>query len=174
MRNDITASPRAADPDGDDLDYHYEWAINGSAIFSDDAILPKEEFKRGDEITLRVTASDGTDESGTLESQPIRVVNVPPMITSTPKGFEDDGSFRYQVVASDPDGDPRLRYRLLEAPEGMAMDRLNGTITWTPAGVQAGNHPVVVEVDDMAGGTSKQSFEVRVAFEGGTPADQAN
>ena len=121
-----------------------------------------------------MTASDGTDESATLESQPIRVANVPPMITSTPGAFEDDGSFRYQVVASDPDGDPRLRYRLLEAPEGMAMDRLNGAITWTPARVQAGNHPVVVEVDDMAGGSSTQSFEVWVAVEGSVPADQAN
>jgi hypothetical protein len=33
---------------------------------------------------------------------------------------------------------------------------------------------VVVEVDDMAGGKATQSFEVSVAFENSTPANQAD
>jgi hypothetical protein len=54
----------------------------------------------------------------------------------------------------------------------MAVDVLFGMVTWTPADSQVGSHPVVIEVDDMAGGKATQSFEVRVAFDGGTPANQ--
>lgn len=171
--NDIVASPRATDPDGDELEYDFEWTINGESADSDEAILPKDEFERGDEIALSVTADDGSDESEPLESQAFQVLNAPPRITSSPGGFEDDGSFRYQVAVSDPDGDRRLRYRLLEAPEGMKMDLLKGLLSWTPDDSQTGRHPVVVEVDDTSGGKITQSFEVRVEFEGGTPADQA-
>jgi hypothetical protein len=100
------------------------------------------------------------------------VANASPVITSAPVGFGGDGAFRYQVAAEDPDGDRRLRYRLLDAPPGMAVDILFGMVTWTPADSQVGSHPVVIEVDDMAGGKATQSFEVRVAFDGGTPANQ--
>jgi hypothetical protein len=174
VNQDIAANPKARDPDGDDLQFRYAWTVNGDRVGGDDAVLPKEEFKRGDEIALRVVADDGSDESEPLQSDSFRVANAPPTIASVPGGFDGDGSFRYQVAASDPDGDRRLRYRLLEAPPGMAMDLLYGMLTWTPAESQAGSHPVVVEVDDMAGGKATQSFEVSVAFENSTPANQAD
>ena len=94
------------------------------------------------------------------------------MITSAPGGFGGDGAFRYQVAAEDPDGDRRMRYRLLEAPPGMSVDVLFGMVTWTPTESQAGSYPVVIEVDDMEGGKSTQGFEVHVAFDGGMPANQ--
>jgi hypothetical protein len=172
VNHDVVAAPRARDPEDDDLRYRYTWTVNGNPVGGDDAVLPKSEFKRGDEITLRVVAFDGTDESEPLQSDPFVVANASPVITSAPGGFGGDDAFRYQVAAEDPDGDRRLRYRLLEAPPGMAMDLLYGMLTWTPAESQAGSHPVVVEVDDMAGGKATQRFEVSVAFENSPPANQ--
>lgn len=174
VNHDVVASPRAIDPDGDALEFRYAWTINGEPGPGDEAVLPKEAFERGDRITLTVTADDGRDESEPLESQPFEVVNAAPAITSTPGGFGDDGAFRYQVAVSDPDGDRRLRYRLLEAPEGMTVDLLKGTVVWTPAESQTGSHPVVIEVDDMAGGRATQSFQVQVAFDGSPPANAAD
>ena len=55
----------------------------------------------------------------------------------------------------------------------MAIDLLKGMSSWTPADSQTRNHPVVIEVDDMAGGKVTQSFDVQVAFEGSAPANQA-
>ncbi len=172
VNHDIAANPKANDPDGDDLVFRYAWAVNGDRVGGDDAVLSKEKFKRGDSITLRVVAYDGRDESEPLQSDPFQVENARPAITSAPGSFDGDGTFRYQVAVSDPDGDRHLRYRLLEAPSGMAMDLLDGMITWTPADSQAGRHPVVIEVDDRAGGKATQSFDVSVAFDGGTPANQ--
>lgn len=171
--NDVVASPRASDPDGDELEYRYTWWINGDRVDNQGEILPKSEFKRGDRIEVAVSAYDGTTDSETLRSQPFDVGNAAPQITSSPGGFDEDGTFRYQLAAEDPDGDRRLRYRMLEGPDGMKMDLLSGLLAWTPTEAQAGNHKVVVEVDDMSGGKTTQSFEVRVAFEPvSTPANQ--
>jgi hypothetical protein len=172
--HDIVANPTATDPDGDDLEYIYEWTINGDAAYSEEAVLPRDEFKRGDQITISVRADDGSTESEPLESQPFEVVNALPAITSSPGAFDEAGSFRYQLAVTDPDGDRRLRYRLLEGPKGMAVDLLQGMVTWTPTDSQSGTHPVVLEVDDMAGGKVTQSFQVQVEIEGSAPANQAN
>jgi hypothetical protein len=172
--HDIVANPTATDPDGDDLEYLYEWTINGDAAYFEEAVLPRDEFKRGDEITISVRANDGSAESEPLESQPFEVVNALPGITSSPGWFDESGSFRYQLAVTDPDGDRRLRHRLLEGRKGMAVDLLKGMVSWTPTEDQAGAHPVVLEVDDMAGGKVTQSFQVEVGFEGSVPANQAD
>ena len=73
VNHDVVAAPRARDPEGDDLRYRYAWTVNGMPVGGDDAVLPASRFKRGDEITLRVVALDGTDESEPLQSDPFVV-----------------------------------------------------------------------------------------------------
>jgi len=167
--HDLQAVPRATDPDGDELDYAFTWRVNGRQVDGAQAVLPRSEFRRGDEITLAVLASDGSDESTPIESQPIAVGNAPPRIVSTPGDFEADGSFRYPVAVEDPDGDRRFRYRLVDAPDGMRVDFINGLVTWRPIAGDAGDHQVVLEVDDLSGGTTTQAFRVSVAFEADPP-----
>jgi hypothetical protein len=172
VNHDVVAAPRARDPEGDDLRYRYSWTVNGMPVGGDDEVLPASKFNRGDEITLRVVAFDGTDESEPLQSDVFVVANAPPVITSAPGAFTGDGTYRYQVAAEDPDGDQRMRYRLLESPPGMSVDVLFGMVTWSPADSQAGAHPVVIEVDDMEGGKTTQSFELRVSASHSVPANQ--
>jgi hypothetical protein len=96
-----------------------------------------------------------------------------PEIRSTPPDFREDGVFRYEVVAEDPDGDRRLRFTLLEGPDGMAIDTVLGSLIWRPANDQVGVHPVQIEVRDSAGLTTTQAFDVTVRRDEGTPPADA-
>ena len=169
VEHDVMAVPRAMDPDGDTLEYEFTWWVNGRRVDDAGAVLSRSEFTRGDEISLTVLASDGSDESTPIESQPIEVHNAPPKIVSTPGDFEDDGSFLYPVAVNDPDGDRHFRFRLIAAPAGMRVDFMNGLVTWQPVEDDAGDHPVVLEVDALAGGKTTQAFRVSVAFEASQP-----
>ena len=87
--------------------------------------------------------------------------NLPPQISSTPPANAVPGlEWRYDVVASDPDGDA-VTYRLVTAPAGLAMDPL-GRLVWTPTAGQTGSHPVIVEVSDAYALTVTQAFGVSV------------
>lgn len=167
--HDVMAVPRGMDPDGDALEYEFTWRVNGRRVEDAGAVLSTREFRRGDAISLTVVASDGSDESTPIESQPIEVRNASPKIVSTPGDFEADGRFLYPVAVDDPDGDRRFRFRLIDAPDGMRVDFVSGLVTWQPGEEDAGTHPVVVEVDDLAGGKTTQAFRVSVAFESGQP-----
>ena len=172
--HDISASPRAMDPDGDELQYYYRWDVNGRTVETASALLEASRFKRGDQIVLTVTASDGQDESDPLTSAPIAVVNSPPRITSQPGAFDDEGVFRYALEVEDPDGDQGFRYRLLEGPSGLELDVVDGTVTWIPTEAQAGRHLVKIEVLDSGGAGATQSFEISLEFgEEPPPAEAA-
>jgi hypothetical protein len=162
---DISANPKAQDPDGDPLEFRYRWRVNGEGVDADGPVLAATHYQRGDQIQLTVEASDGQATSDPLRSEPFSVVNSAPRITSTPGAFDEDGTFRYAVSAEDPDGDRSLRYQLQEGPEGMEIDVVSGEVTWTPTPDQAGSHPVTIEVGDRKGGVTTQSFDIRVEFE---------
>jgi Bacterial Ig domain len=163
--HDVIASPRATDPDGDPISYHFRWDVNGTTMPETGPTLAATNYHRGDKIVVTVVATDGNDESEPLRSDPITVVNAAPKITSTPGNIDDDGVFRYKVTAEDPDGDRGFRYRLVQGPKGMNLDVVDGALTWAPAPDQAGKNPVQIEVADIHGGKATQSFVVNVAFE---------
>jgi hypothetical protein len=165
VEDELTASARVEDPDGDPVEIRYRWLVNGRAIDVKESTLSPRHFCRGDRIQLEALASDGDDESEPLRSPEIHVLNSPPRIVSTPEKLDEDGSFRYAVAVEDADDDRRLRYRLLEGPTGMTLDWLSGKLAWTPSDDQEGTHPVEIEVDDLAGGKATQTFEIRVGFE---------
>lgn len=163
--SDIEASPRAVDPEGDVIEFSYRWSVNGSTLPIDGPTLPAQSVERGDVIVLEVVASDGSDETEPLASEAIRVENAPPRITSKVGAIAEDGVFRYAVQVEDPDGDRAFRYRLLKGPEGMAIGFDDGELRWEPPSDAAGSHPVEIEVEDLFGGRSTQSFALELSFE---------
>jgi hypothetical protein len=162
----ISATPRAMDPDGDPVELRYEWQVNGRTLpgVASETLDPGR-LRRGDRVSVRAFASDGTDESEPFASAEVEVVNGAPRIVSTPGGIGKDGVFRYAVTAEDPDGDRVLRYRLTQGPEGMSIDPYSGALEWAPREDQVGTHRVKIAVDDPHGGTGSQEIEVRVAVE---------
>lgn len=165
VASDLLASPRANDPDGDSISYRFAWTVNDRRAGGDRPTLEARSFERGDRIGLSVVASDAQGESEPFSIDPITVANSPPTITSRPGGFEGDDVLRYEVSATDPDGDRRFRFELIEGPDGMQMDRVTGDLSWAPREDQSGTHAVEIQVSDGRGGTAVQAFEASVAVE---------
>jgi|SRR5215468_3795218 len=158
----ITARVGASDPDGDAVEYDYAWYVNGERRSETGSMFKTDGLKSGDSIYAEVRASDGSNTTDPLRSPEVKVGSAHPEITSKPPGFREDGTFRYQVVAVDPDGDKRLRYSLEKGPDGMTIDNVLGEVVWRPHDPKPGEYPVVVGVRDSAGLETKQSFSVTV------------
>lgn len=87
--------------------------------------------------------------------------NVPVILTETlPEKNNACGVYTTIINASDVDTKDILTYKLITAPEGMALN--NNQIEWTPNNSQLGKHQVIVEVDDNNGGVVTKNYEVTV------------
>jgi hypothetical protein len=169
----VTAVAQAHDPDGDRVTFEYAWQVNGEPVSGRGNLFSTEGLAQGDRIRVVVVASDGANRSDPMTSVEVTVGSAHPEITSSPPGMDAGGVFRYTVVAVDPDGDRRLRFRLAEAPDGMRIDEIYGEIVWKPRRDQAGVHPVAIEVQDSSGLTTTQKFSVTVSTGEEAPASPA-
>jgi hypothetical protein len=158
----IAASAMAGDPDGDAIDLEYTWFVNDERRSETGSIFKTDGLKSGDTIHAEVRASDGANWTDPVRTAVVTVGSGHPEITSTPPGLREDGVFRYQVLAVDPDGDRRLRYAVEKGPEGMVIDDITGELIWRPKSGEPGVHPVIVVVRDSSGLETKQSFSVTI------------
>ncbi len=78
----LTASGTATDADpADPLSYEYDWWVNGSTTGQTGTTLDGTYFNKGDSVTCKIRASDGTDYSDWLESNSITIGNSAPVMT---------------------------------------------------------------------------------------------
>ncbi len=82
-----------------------------------------------------IEANDGrggiATQEFTISVEPART-NAGPVITTVPaETISASDTFRFSASATDPDGD-RLRYRLIEGPEGATVDPISGQVFWDP------------------------------------------
>jgi len=157
---DITVVPVAEDADGDQVDFRYEWFINGeleSTLVG--ATLPADRYRRGDTIQVRITPFDDTGDGKSYSSAVMTAPNGPPQITSQPPANFKSFDYVYQVVASDPD-DTKLEYSLEEAPKGMSIEKWTGKITWPLKGVEPGTYKVKITVTDPQGAFISQEYDL--------------
>jgi hypothetical protein len=155
---DITVSPVGSDPDGDAVGFRYHWTINDKEVSEDTPVLKGSLFKRGDKINLIVVPYDEDGEGEPFVSQNMVIPNGPPRIVSDPPEFHG-GTYTYQVIAEDPDGDP-LTYSLASAPEGMTIDSRTGKISWSINEKSAGTHVVEVIAQDAGGLKASQKYSL--------------
>ena len=89
-------------------------------------------------------------------------LNNNPVISSSPPDSATVGfTYTYQVEAFDQNGDI-LFHGLTQFPQGMAIDRDTGLVSYTPTLGQEGSQPVSIQVSDRRGGLATQSFELNV------------
>lgn len=107
----LTASVSASDADGDTLEYHYAWYVDGAASGADSATLDGEvAFDRDQEVYVVITASDGDADSAALTSDTVSVQDSAPTapgIELTPTDPDAGSDLTCSVVteSTDADGD---------------------------------------------------------------------
>jgi RHS repeat-associated protein len=162
----------ATDADGDPIAFALTTAPAGMTINANSGLVswtPTSGQLGSQHVVL--TASDGRGGVGTQTFDlPVTSINHPPAITSTPPGPATIGApYQYQVVATDPDGDP-VNFSVTTAVAGMTIDPRSGLLTWTPTAVDLGSQHVVITAGDGRGGSVTQSFDLAVVSSG---ADRA-
>lgn len=105
----ITAHVAADDPDGTEPTKRFQWIINGAPVLGATGFeLGPDHVKRGDQIALEVIASDGQAESALYRTEPVVVVNTPPLVshvTIEADAAEKGNRVFARVEALDPDRD---------------------------------------------------------------------
>jgi RHS repeat-associated protein len=161
-------SPKAitltgSDPDGDPLTFAVISNPTHGTLSGTPPTLtytPNQEYLGPDGFDFQV--SDGNGGTATATVSITVIANQVPRITSMPLTVAGvDYEYRYQVVATDPDGDP-LAYTLVAAPAGMAIDN-SGVIRWTPTGLQLSDFQISISVADGFGGIDTQTYWIRVS-----------
>ena len=105
----ITAHVDVEDPDGTEVTARFQWIVNGAKLL--DATGPElspDHVKRGDQVALEVIASDGQLDSVPYRTEPVMVVNSPPVVARVMlEADPSDKSNRVlaKVEAVDPDRD---------------------------------------------------------------------
>jgi len=156
--DEVTVTPVAEDDDGDDVDFTYQWLINGEPILQfTDATLPAGAFTKGDSIQVQIIPNDFYQDGPTYTSYATVVSNAPPVVTSQPPQGIESLHYEYLVVASDPD-DSSFSYRLEEAPDGMTIDENSGLIEWDLTDATPGDHSIAIIVSDPDGAEAAQEY----------------
>jgi hypothetical protein len=154
----LTVLPVAEDADDDDVDFSYQWLVNGNSDpLLTEAMLPGDKFTKGDTVQVLIVPNDFFDDGPTYESYAMVVPNAAPNITSQPPQEITSLDYLYPVEASDPD-DSQLTYRLSEAPDGMFIDEDSGLIQWNLAEVSPGDYTIMVIVTDPDGAEGGQGY----------------
>jgi hypothetical protein len=112
----LSVRVEAQDLDSDTVSFRYRWFTNGQLISGHTReTLPPTLLKRGDQVTVEVTPSDGTTEGTPYVSAPVAVVNTAPILSSLSVDFDHAAQgrqLRAEVEVLDPDHDPvSLTYR---------------------------------------------------------------
>jgi hypothetical protein len=160
----LKANVKSFDPDGDAIDYTYQWKKNGE-VLSDETneYIERGRLKKGDSITVIITPDDKENFGKPKESEPIRIVNSPPVILSSPPTSTEGMRYLYRVQANDPDHDP-LTFTLKSGPKRMEIDKHTGLAQWEVRKEDKGRHSVEIEVSDDAGAKGTQRFTLRIDF----------
>lgn len=158
------ASAEFVDADRDPATLSYRWFKNGQPMEGEGgSTVPATAIGAGDQLVVEVVASDGESQSPPVRSEAVGLANRPPTFTSQPiSPRPNQAEFRYQAIATDPDGDP-LRYELANGPWGMSVSAA-GEVSWMlPASASANTeYPVRIRVMDGKGGESTQDFTIRL------------
>jgi hypothetical protein len=154
------------DADGDPVQFEIAWQMNGQSAGNGNRLTAL--VKRGDKVTVTITPFDGK-ERGRPASLSREILNTPPAIEGQERFQVTDNAVTFHVRASDADGDP-LTFSLKDAPPGMSIDPMTGSVRWATSIGTTGKLPFTVVVSDGSGGESTARFTVTVAEEPSTGA----
>ena len=159
----LRAVIEGSDPDGDPIRYLIEWWVNGQSTETpskdqEQRTLATENLKRGDMVIVGATPYDATSRGRFAVSEPLALLNRPPVITSSPTA-PTVRAYVYAVTATDPDNDS-LTFKLDTAPSDMTIERSTGKIAWEIPPNLREPQQVRISVDDGNEGQAFQEFTI--------------
>ncbi len=159
---DVTAEVDYGNLDPMDFDaIYYRWMVNRKVVLEgeDESVLSSDNFRKGDEIFVRMGGSASFDEDYTVNSKAYPVQNSHPMVESTDSSLEGDVVV-ITADAYDPDGD-ELNFEVIRAPRGTSARVQGQTLIITvPRPEQRGTYQVSYTVSDGQG----RGQDIRTSF----------
>jgi hypothetical protein len=160
-QSELNAIVQCQDPDRDPVTFRYQWMRNGEDIAGENKnVLASNNFKKGDLIQVRVTPSDGKVEGKSFSSDPLKILNSPPMIQEVhiePVAACADDDLKVLVKGSDPEGDP-VNYSYQWEKNGVILSEKKKDILEKGHFKKGDSIAVVVTPDDgESTGVSKKS-----------------
>ena len=154
----------ASDPDGDTLSYYLTQAPTGLSIDRSTGAIswqPTNEQTGGNLVEMQVLDGKGKSDTQQFEVSVNSVApNRSPFFNSAPVTTVLTGeNYQYQPNVVDPEDDT-LTYSLRQQPEGMQIDADTGLVAWQSDLISLGEYSVVIAVEDGAGNTTLQSFQL--------------
>jgi hypothetical protein len=148
------------DLDNDEVQSRFRWWKNQDMIAeTEKPVLETSGFIRGDSIRVAIIPRDGMGVGKEFLSAPVIVENSVPHFTSNPAPTVEDGVYRYQVSAVDPDGD-QIIFELGHTHPGMSVNKMTGQLHWSiPSGL-TGSHRIKIIAKDDQGGQASQEFDL--------------
>lgn len=146
----VEARPIVEGGDPRRTSHRFEWIVNGRRRGTHEPRFSTDGLRRGDEIQVEVTAYTAGASSEPYVSEPIVLVNAPPVLVPRPLTLNDAGGVDMRLEAVDPDGDAPLLFELIEGPAGLAVSR-SGQLTWPSAHEKPGHHSVELAISDALG-----------------------
>ena len=165
--NDLNVIVQCQDPDGDPISYEYQWFRNDQEIYGEkSALLKTGNFRKGDTIRVRISASDGKSTGEPVLSSPVRVLNSPPLIEEVliePRLAHGTDQLKAVVKAIDRDGDP-IYYLYQWELNGVALPEEKEETLGQGRSKKGDSVTVVVTPDDREVlGPPKRSELVRIS-----------
>jgi hypothetical protein len=149
--------------------FRYKWTKNGQpAEGGGDSISG---FKRGDKIDVEITPYIG-GMLGQPRVLTTEIKNSTPKVTEDKQVVFEGNIMKYQVKATDPDGD-KLTYALEEAPQGMTIDSSAGLVQWPVKDDFSGKVSFKVKISDGNGGEISYTLSANVEKPVEKPAAKA-
>jgi len=130
------------------VSFRYEWTKNGQPIEGGGDSISG--FKRGDRVIIKITPYLG-EMIGLPRMLSTEIKNSTPKVTEDKQVAFEGNIMKYQVKATDPDGD-MLTYALEKPPEGMTIDGNTGLVQWPVKDDFSGKVDFSVKISDGNGG----------------------
>lgn len=152
----------ATDPEGSTVTYLLSSAPSGMQIDSASGLITwtPTVAQVGSHLVQVVAQDDAGGQSLQRFAILARVNQAPVINSSAPTSVAIGGQFRYDLQATDPEGD-RLNYQLVTGPIGMTIDDL-GRVNWTTDINSPTSNPVTLRVTDAFGAMAEQQFVLTV------------
>lgn len=166
LTNGFRVVVEAKDLDGDQVSLRYQWKRNGEDIAGavNEVLEWREDFKKGDSISIQVIPFDGKEEGVWKTEGTFTIPNSPPKIVSAPEARMEGGKFIYTVKAEDRDGDP-VELTLKNTPEGMTLEPATGVIVWEFGENDVGEYRPEIVASDPEGAEDVQILTLTVPSE---------